>query len=266
MYYNKCFERESMPPESNTKNCIDCYSPIPSPASKCAECGSYQDWRRFLPAWINLLTLIVAAFALLNSFLGHGRVAVETLSQYLSGSSFNLNAAVVELGVDRSTFVVTNISDRSAVITSVQCGLFLPIDPSLRFEKATLEGRKYRFEETVGMFLVSFDLDEPVQIAAGEQAVVTFHTGNVSPAFGGDRFDPPREPEDLVSSYCFIRGVRGDNELIGGALLLNHSNTYDLDALKLLEMADYSEQQVSEREALKHSILSARSAAEQGEQ
>lgn len=210
------------------------------------------------------MALIVAAFALLNSFLGHGRVAMDTLSQYLSGEIFNLNAAVIELGMDRSTFAVTNISDRSAAISSMQCGLFLPIDPSIHHNKAIIEGRmeQYRLKETVGMYLVSFYLDEPVLIAAGELAVVTFHIGHVSPAFGGERFDPPRKPEEMVSSYCSISGVRGNNEQIGGALLLNPLNTFDLDALELLKIADYSEQQVSEREALKQTILSARSAVE----
>ncbi|WP_039016871.1 hypothetical protein [Halocynthiibacter namhaensis] len=210
------------------------------------------------------MALIIAVLALITSVLGHGRSAVEAVSQYLSRENFNLNAAVIELGIDQSAFAVTNTSDRSAVITSIQCGLFLPIDPWVHLDKPIIAGgvEGYRWGETVGMFLVSFNPDEPVKIAASEQAVVTFHTRHVSPAFGDDRFQTPREPEDLVSSYCSISGVSGNNELIVGAFLLNPHNTLDLDALEMLEIADYSELQVSEREALKHTILSARSAAE----
>jgi len=253
-----------MPPNDKTKNCIDCYSVIPYPASKCAKCGNYQDWRRFLPAWSQLLALVVAALALLSSFWGQGRVAVETVSQYLCGDSFKLNAAVVELGIEQSTFAVTNHSDRSAVVTSVQCGLYVPTDPSMHLEKAVLEGmvEKYRWKETVGMFLVSFDPDEPVQIAADEQVVVKFHVRHVSPAFGADSFSTPRKPEEMVSSYCFIGGVRGNNELTGGVMLLTPRNTSNLDALDLLQIADYSEQQEPERVALKNKILNARSTTE----
>ncbi|MEP3441895.1 MAG: hypothetical protein ABJN72_10515 [Sulfitobacter sp.] len=253
-----------MTPKTGTKNCIECYHSIPSQASKCAECGGYQSIRRFLPAWSNLLALVVSALALLTSLWGNGRLVVETVSQYLSRDSFKLNAAVVDLSLDQSTFAVTNISEQSAVITSLQCSLFLPIDPNLYLLKAATEGRmeKYRWKETVGMFLVSLDPVRPIQIAAGEQAVVKFNTRHVSPVFGNDRFEHPREPEEFVSSFCSIGGVRGNNELIGGALFLNTSDTFDLDALEFLKIADYSEQQISEREALQHMILSARSAAE----
>lgn len=210
------------------------------------------------------MALVVAALALLSTLLSHWREAVETVSQYLSSSNFKLNAAVVELGMDQSTFAVTNVSDRSAVITSVQCGLYLPIDPRVHLDKALIKGvrEQYRWKDTVGMFLVSFDPDEPFQIAANEQALVKFHTRHVSPAFGADRFGVTREPEELVSSYCSVVGLRGNNELVGGAFLLNPQNTSGLDALDVLQIADYSEQQEPEREALTKKILSARSASE----
>lgn len=249
-----------MQSNESTKKCVDCYSEIPFQASKCVKCGSYQDWRRFIPAWSGLLALVIAALAFLNSVWGYGRGAVEAVSQHFYERSFDLNAAVVELKADRSTFAVTNLSERSVVLTSIQCSLFLPINPSAFTESAPGEGfiERYRFDETVGMFLVSFDPEEPIQIAASEQVVIKLLTAHVSPAFGAERFDPPKDPKEFVSSFCSITGVRGNNELVGGALLLNKLNTIDVDALEVLQIADYSKQQEPERQSLANKIVKAR--------
>ena len=185
------------------------------------------------------------------------------MSQQLHESSFDLNAAVVDLGMEQSTFAVTNVSDRDVVVTSVQCGLFLPIDPNVYLKNFEGSEEKFQWKETVGMFLVSFDPEEPYQILSGEQAIVKLHARHVSPALQNDRFSPPRESDELVTSYCLISGVRGSNELVGGALLLTKTNTMRLDALDLLQVADYSEQQEPQRQMLVEKILSARSNAEQ---
>ncbi|WP_419741199.1 hypothetical protein [Ruegeria sp.] len=169
------------------------------------------------------------------------------------------------LKMQQSIFAITNNSELSTVITLIQCGLFLPTDPRAHLDEVVLKGKpleKYRWRDIAGMFMVSFTPDEPIQIEPGGQAVVTFHVKHVSPAFGADRFRTPREPEELVSSYCLISGVRGNNELTGGIMLLTPQDTSNLDALKLLQIADYSEQQEPERMTLKSKLLSARSVAE----
>ncbi len=206
----------------------------------------------------------MAALALLTSLLGHGRVAVETISEHWSGTNFDLNASVVELGRDTSTFAVSNVSNRNAVVTSVQCGLYLPIDPEALFEKTFTEQGQEQLQwgETAGMFLVSLDPDDPIFVPAGEQALITFTTRHISPAFGADRFSAERKADDLVSSYCIVSGVRGNNEQVGGIVLLSLSNIRDLDALDLLQNADYSESQEPEREALIGRIRNVRSEIE----
>ena len=86
---------------AETKSCIQCAGTIPAKARLCAECGSAQDWRRFLTISSTMLALLVALISVSVPALN----AAEKFSR--QGSRIVVSNPLVH--GQQISFVVTNL-------------------------------------------------------------------------------------------------------------------------------------------------------------
>jgi len=78
------------------KKCLECAYDIPYESKKCKECGSFQDWRRYLTFSSITISLMIAL------------ITVTTLSIQIIVDAFKPKDAIVKLFVTRAEIVPMN--------------------------------------------------------------------------------------------------------------------------------------------------------------
>jgi hypothetical protein len=113
-------ETPSPPAQPNAqrkKVCGDCRNDIDLRADRCHHCGSYQDWRRHLNLGIAILSVIVAATAIIS--------AIYTALS-IAGPKYSDIQPVVE-NIDGDLYVtVANSGNARAVLLSTEFRITLP--------------------------------------------------------------------------------------------------------------------------------------------
>ena len=94
--------------------CIACKKPIMKEATKCAHCGTRQDWRRYIGFSSTILALIVAFLSILT-------VAVPVIIKALEPRGASLHFALGEYNGDpTSVYVIaTNSGTKIGIIKAV---------------------------------------------------------------------------------------------------------------------------------------------------
>lgn len=94
---------------SNTTVCIVCKKQKIQGATKCTECGSFQDWRRYLD-------IGNTSFALIIAFVSVSTVLISTVDKaWIEDESIKVN--LVESGRTQLAIAVTNSGEEPAVIS-----------------------------------------------------------------------------------------------------------------------------------------------------
>jgi predicted nucleic acid-binding Zn ribbon protein len=105
---------DTMPPTQSkaSKPCRVCANAIPTQASYCTHCQSYQNWRRHLQFGQTTLSLLVALVAVLSTLVPSAMQLINRPNSRLIASGLSSNAGQLNL-----TF--SNLGDRAGVIDGV---------------------------------------------------------------------------------------------------------------------------------------------------
>jgi predicted nucleic acid-binding Zn ribbon protein len=118
-----------MPPAAQ-KLCRVCKKAMPAEGRKCTECGSFQDWRRFLPFSTEILALLIALLSVVG-------VAVPEFTKWLNrhshtqvriigASEQDLLVILMNTGREPSTAYVFHASFMNVPLRDAD---LLPVDP-----------------------------------------------------------------------------------------------------------------------------------------
>ncbi len=89
--------------------CIECRKEIQDDASKCTECGSFQDWRRHFSSGSMVLSLIVALVSVLA-------LSAEKIQSLVTGYNSNLSISGIEASNGKITLVALNDGGQASAI------------------------------------------------------------------------------------------------------------------------------------------------------
>ena len=236
------------------KTCVECSSNLNDTALKCPHCGSYQNWRRFLPFGESTLALTLSVIALTAVVLPNPKTIVKSASDYISGVNFALSGAVINIGVNEVSVLVKNRENEPVAIDEVACLLNIPIDPSVRlteFFKNRAEGIIENKEapllnsETMGVFQFAFRLTTPALLTEFGSKIITLPVQSISPPL---RSSTDLNSSDTVVNFCMVIGTSLRNNNASGAILLTPLQVNDIDLLDVLEISLYPPNAEQERE------------------
>ena len=241
--------------ETPVRLCRECAAEIPEVARKCKSCGSFQDARRFMTVSQSSVTFLLALFALLAHFSTDVRSYTLSLRDWVTGTSFSMNAGLVDIDIDTLSVILSSRRNHVFGVSRAQCLLHLPLDPG-EFALRRLSSKQmdrggasaHSVEETkalkwVGPFLLSYRLETPEFFRPFDIRMVTFdhvYTGFPSTTIT-EAVGPP-------VSFCTFQGVNQHNSLAGAALMTSAQVLDELDALKLLRAQTELDQSSGEEE------------------
>lgn len=207
-----------------------------------------------MPFGESTLALVLSAIALGAVLLPDPRAPLKEINDYLSGTNFAMSATLVDIEIDDASVLVENNENSPAAMNSLQCSLYLPLDRYYRvrdFTQAREDGNDERFErlitqkDSMGIFLITFDLKHPVLVRPYEATVITFTTAHISPPL---RPRLERPPDNAVTNFCFVSGSNFEDEFAVGGIIVASEQLTGIDLLDVLERADYGEKREQERE------------------
>lgn len=234
------------------KQCLECYSDIHSCAMTCPHCGSHQNWRRYLPFGESTLALILSTIALTAVILPDPRAAIKEISDYISGTNFAISAVLVDVNIENISILLTNNQNSDAAINSVGCLMHIPLDTNLNIRQSLndraegiMENETLTVSETMGMFLMTFELKTPALISKYQTAVITLPTKVISAPLGTGEDE---SPEDNVVNFCIVGGVSFEDEFSVGGVIIKPRQLNGIDLLEVLEQAEYAVENEHKRE------------------
>lgn len=233
------------------KKCIDCAQSVPSTASKCGRCGSYQDWRRHVTVAQGALSLPVSLLALATAIVLTGQQA----SHHIQSAVFpdvSLQFGIADIDAEEVSLVVTNPTSRPAIINSLSCSIWVPLGREwIERSEGGLRQITWPYkEESIGVFLITYRPSEAVMLTSGAQKAIIAGVSNVAPpSLQGETSGP-------APAGCFLGATNDRNELVAGAVMLNPIDLIAFNALEMVEAASYSEAQRDQMEADKARIAS----------
>lgn len=232
------------------KLCVECAQDIPTLAKRCHKCSSYQNWRRHLgPAQI-LLALLLSIIALSVSALSNKESIIDGVKSFVGKTEFKVKFGVGTIDEWNGTIIVSNNSENSLLINSFVCQLFPPIDKEAFQFGNEMESTSHTLgwplrKDTVGTFLLSYDVDQEAFLMPNEQASFNISLKHITLARPGLSIDTHE-----AKSMCMLSGVDGNNQTVGSIVFLHPTHLLGFNVLSLLEKADYSELQEQDRRAL----------------
>ena len=206
-----------------------------------------------MPFGESTLALLLSVIALAAVFIPDPRAPLKEISDYLSGTNFSMGPILVELNIDNASVLMENNDNSTIAVNHLSCSLDLPLDLRARINEE-LRGnytddvlkRRLTVSETMGVFLVTFDLEKPVLVRPYEVAVITLSAAHISPPL---QLAQARKASDTVTNYCFLSGTSFENEIAVGAFTITPRQLIDIDLLDVIRIADYGEQREHERES-----------------
>ncbi len=161
--------------------CKDCKSDLKTGATKCSECGSYQDWRRTINS-----TQLLLGFILLV-------LTVQPVKDLFFGTSPRVKASVVGANSEQLWIVVANTGKGPATLESA---------------RVTANKKGVGAWESV----LSFDNIQDRILKPGEVKVVPIRHGHRIPELVGPGVvtDRPRDDCNLIVRYYELSGTHVD--------------------------------------------------------
>ncbi|WP_208347865.1 hypothetical protein [Pseudaestuariivita rosea] len=229
----------------------------------CPNCGTQQNWRRYLPFGESTLALALSAIALVTVLLPDPRAVIKEVLDYFSGTNFAIKAVLVDIDIDDISILVKNEQNSEAAINSIVCLLNIPLDPSLNIDKILRQLAEGRVErpspltvgETMGVFQMAFELENPAMVPKYESAVITLPNVEISAPLGTRRH---KAPNDTVVNFCATMGVNFEDDFAIGAIMLKPEELIGIDLLEVLERADYAETNEHKRQVDMSIVTNAR--------
>jgi predicted nucleic acid-binding Zn ribbon protein len=254
-------------PAPPTIACVECAETIPAGARKCSKCGSYQNWRRHVPFGQATLAVVISVIALGSSLTSGGRAIVDTASGLLVAPNTRLGIAVVAADENGARVFVSNPTSRNIVVKDIGCGLNIPIDPdqmnrgllSTQREESSLSEIMLHEKETIGVFLVSYDVNESVVLPPEGRVLIEGKTRHITPPLRTGRA-PANDLPEKVGSYCTVSGVDEANEFSVGAVALPVDSVLGLDVVTFLNRADFTPPQQADKDKLLSQVAAIRTA------
>jgi hypothetical protein len=118
-----------MPPAAE-KLCRACGKAMPAQGRKCTECGSFQDWRRFLSFSTEVLALLIALFSVLGvavpEFTKWRNRHSHTQIRIIGASEDDLLVIVMNTGREPSTAYMFHASFMNVPLRDAD---LFPVDP-----------------------------------------------------------------------------------------------------------------------------------------
>ena len=97
----------------NTKNCVECGSDIPIAAIKCANCGSFQDWRRHIYFGQAALAFMLSLVAIVSVISANSSSIVDKISSKLNESPIDIQLGVVDVDQNTAQIIATSFHDQT---------------------------------------------------------------------------------------------------------------------------------------------------------
>lgn len=236
------------------KKCRECDTSLNAGATRCFQCGSHQNWHRFIPFGNSTLALIISIMALTTVFLPDPKAPFKEFKDYVTGTNFAMDAALVDININFASVLLENKQNSPAAMNSVGCLLNLPLDPasrvrdylSARQNGPTNEADRPLFAgETMGVFQMTYTLDQPVLVRPYEAVVITFPVEHISPPLRSTRI-PDHGQE--VTNLCIVSGTNLEDEFAVGGVIVTPMQLNKMDLLEIIERADYGRKREHERE------------------
>lgn len=242
--------------------CVECASGINGSAIKCAKCGSYQNWRRYLPFGESSLAIVLSSIALVFTFFPDMKAPLKEIKDIFTGTSFAVETSLVNLRANRVSLLVRNDENTPAAIDTFICSVSFPIDPDriimerLRRRVKDIEYRgedELTVENTLGPIIISYSSERPFLINPYDAQVVTLLVDNVSEPL---RSINENDADRKIVNFCSLSGSNFEDNVAAGAILLTQSQLFHVDVLDLIQQAEYSNE--ADRDADRSAVLTAR--------
>lgn len=248
--------------EFEERLCVECASVINSSAVKCARCGSYQNWRRYLPFGESSLAIVLSSIALAFTFVPDMKAPLKEVRDIFYGTNFAVETSLVYLNNNNVSLLVRNDEDTPAAINTFICSINFPLDPQRLIQeylrkravgKASMGEERLTVENTLGPFIVSYSSEQPFLINPYDAQIVTLSLDSVTEPL---RYINEKDANREIVNYCSLSGSSLEDDVAGGALLLTQPQLYDVDLLDLIQQAEYSSE--ADRDADRSAVLTAR--------
>ena len=242
--------------------CVECASVINISAIKCAKCGSYQNWRRYLPFGESSLAIVLSSIALAFTFFPDMKAPLKEVRDIIYGTSFDVEASLVYLNNNNVSLLVRNDENTPAAINELICSINFPLDTEKLIQdylrrravgKASMGEERLTVENTLGPFIVSYSSKQPFLINPYDTQIVTLSLDSITEPL---RYINEKDTNREIVNFCSLSGSNFEDDVAGGALLLTQPQLYDVDLLDLIQQAEYSSE--ADRDADRSAVLTAR--------
>lgn len=223
------------------KNCIECGAKIPLRASKCRECGSLQDYRRFFSLTQSSLSFFLALTGLSLHFSGEIRGYYYSIRDFITGTQFSMDAGLVDVDASSMTVILSSRRNFAFAVSGATCFVNLPVDPR-KYTSVTLmrndkiwgvDDHDVHDElKWIGPIIIAYSLENPEFFEPHSIKMITFkreHVGFPTASIGIKTAD-----SDPTSACSFI-GADQNNSWVASALVTDPRNLRGLDAMELLQ-------------------------------
>jgi len=228
-------------------------------ASKCAKCGAFQDWRRFVVLGQANVALTLSLIAIVTVIFGNWATVYNSVRDLVIPTKFKIELAIIEISDSQITVLVQNIDSNPIAIEKLACFFFLPIDPS-EHARRSLEARSQDAQnytlskkDAIGSFMIGYSPKEFLSLGSGEDTLVTFNMQDVFPPSPGLDSSP-----EEAKNICMLMGKETGNDIRVGGAFIQAEELMNIDLLALLRASNYSESRENERATILAEVESRR--------
>jgi len=188
--------------EDQKTKCVACANDIPQTARKCATCGSYQSFRRYLDISNVTLALAIAFLGLLTTLPATITGLNQTIKSTLAPDH---SSRVMRLSNNVTTLYVRNNLDDDMLVANLVCVVYFARDSlypirsmarGLLEEQSTLQPQM-QFKDVINPVMLAYRA-EPQILQSGESSIFEFDY------IGGVISFPMVNSNENVESFCSL--------------------------------------------------------------